>query len=439
MIHEKHPYTYVETYFAKRELEKDLKKYSDDIKLIPGYHGTASSNLRARTVALPFTHPLTFSDLKTLLEHEIGHFKITVEPPKFSCYSRSIDLTKANVVCNILDDIIINESQSRAKLEDIHYKLVGNDEKTLVANRLTLWKHLDYNEKEKVIKVCQEVGIIHDDIKIDEIIDIFDDTVDIRKDSSSLYEFIDKDYDDFMDFYELFTDQLYDIGGMIGDGHCEYKGYWNPPDKDLYNKLCSYLQRFKYTTQHDTIEKQFYGKRINRRFINKCPDEIYPFKHKYTKTTVHEPTITCILDCSGSMEGSPERRAKSFLCAALKHTRTAVIAHNECFTEIIRDEHTMERLPMDDDESFDKLPNKLKKLNYQIKSDFLVVVTDLRIDSDEADGLNKVIEDAQVRKKYLLCVEPTRINKYPQIKLKRINIADNDRMIKFCKQLVSGV
>ena len=233
-------------------------------------------------------------DLKTFLDHELLHFEITKKPAKFE---KSYNITKAQFVSNILEDIIINEKLKRSSLERVYKKMTGDKEKA--ASMITLWGHFTDEEKRKVVEEGLKKGIFKDKYTVDEIIETIEYTIKERKSENSLYDFVEWYDSTFKKFYNLFRD---DTACELApsNGPAEYDSSYNKPDWNLFKEISKILQRFKIKTQHTTIEKKFYGKRLNRKFYED-PSEIYPFKHKYTKTQIRKPKILCILDCSGSM------------------------------------------------------------------------------------------------------------------------------------------
>ena len=407
------PFSFTKSFIIKRKLQKLTDKriiYQYNIK-------TAYCNLKTNTIYLPFVEPLEFSDLKILLEHEKKHFEITKKVAKLRA---DVNLVKAQKVLNLLEDIIINESISRKRLETVFKKLRADTE------QLTLWQHFDDKEKITMTNKLKRAGIFKD-IDTEKIIDTIDKTVKIRKEYSSLHDFVSCKYSTFKEYYNLFDDSVSDDPG---DGPGEYDLHYNLPDWDLMKKFEKLIKNLKTVSTEEYRDETFVGHRINRKFFEDISC-IKPFTKKTTVTSVNLPKIVILLDCSGSMAGYSEKVAKSFIVACLRHLDATLIAHNQYYTNVIKNPETAIKLPMTGDEHFHKLQPQ------QYSCDIFIVITDVDISEEEARGLKEFGEKVSAKRKYILCVDSDYYSAHDELDktFTRVLIDDTAKFIEFVKKL----
>ena len=405
------PFPFSKSFLMKKKLQKLTDK-----KIIYTTSRNAYCNLNTKKIFLPFVEPLEYDDLKTLLEHEEKHFSITKCPAKIP---KTINIVKAQRVLNYLEDMVVNKHLKREKLERIFKKLSAERE------QLTLWLHYDNKEKLNIIRKLKRLNVFRD-IPDEEIVSTIDETIKEREKYDSVRDFVTYSPETFRKYYELFSDNYDDTG----DGPCVYEERYNLPDWDLMKKFEKLIKNLKTVSMEEYRDETFIGHRINRKFFEDISC-IKPFNKKTIITSVNLPKIVILLDCSGSMVGYPEKVAKSFIVACLRHLETVLVAHNQYYTNIVKNPETAVKLPMTGDEHFHKLQPK------QYSCDIFVVITDMNINDREAKGLKEFGEKVSAKRKYILCVDPEHYSSYPELDniYRRVAIDTSEKFLQFVKHL----
>jgi len=422
---EQQQYPYYEQYFIRKKLLDYAKKEGfDNIKIFNSNLDLSYSDLSINKVFIPFNKKYTLQDFKTMLQHELLHFKLSKNIYDFGDQ-------QLKIINNVIEDMYINKNINRSKLEQVYkkYSMSGFDK----INRLFIWYHLTEEEKERLTDYLAKKGIIKEDGK-EEFKKLIDELLEEREKYDDNYSFVNKNIDKLEKLLEFF---IIPLPKEVGDGPCEPDKHYNLPNFDLLKSILKLIRKMKTYSEVVVEYKQFYGKKVNRKYIEDI-QEIYPFRHKKTYININKPKITIILDSSGSMKGMPEERAKSFIVPVLQELDAVLIAHNDFKTVITRNPQMSIKIPMQGDERFDKLKEKLKEQNFEwpIKTDILICITDLVIDKEEAEGLQKLFNETKARKKYLLCVNDGEIENYKDIiKTTRISISDDQKMLNFVKKL----
>ena len=406
------PFPFWKSHVIKNKLTK-----STPYKVIYQSHTpTAYSNLITNTIYLPFIEPLEYGDLLTLLKHEEKHFKITKKP---ACIKTRYNIAKAQKILNILEDIIINEGESRSKLERIFKKLCTDSE------QVTLWGHFSEEEKKKIVDRLK--GKLFKDISTEKIVEVIEKTIKARKKHESLREFVYKKEEIFDEYYRIFVDKSEDY--ERGDGPCEYDSSYHIPKTEVIKEFEKIIRNFNIKSSEMFYEKSYIGKRINRSFLENLT-EIKPFKRTKEIIETKKPKIVILLDCSGSMIGDPEILAKAFIVACLRHLDCKVIAHNQYYHIETKSERTIVKLSMTGDEWFHLLDPKM------YKTDILAVITDMQISDVEAEGLKRFGEAVKAVRKYILCVNYSSKHEELNRIYHRVHIKEKEKFIDFVKRLV---
>jgi len=410
------PFGYAKSYIFKQALSK-LTPHT----LHYQHDRSAYSDLRNGRIYLPFIEPLDLGDLKVLLEHEEGHFKITKDE---AIIPTGINLNKARKVLNVLEDILVNESISRSRLERVFKKLGGE------SLQVTLWNQYRKDEKEKVVKRLK--GKLFKNLDTKEIIDTIEETVKSRKKYDRVSKFVSYDYSMFDRFYKIFKEEM--PNDLPGNGPGRYDILHYLPDPELVKKFKKIFQNLKVNVEEIANKEQFYGKRINRKYVEDVVC-IKPFIQRVTSQAFLRPKVLLLLDCSGSMHGKPEIKAKSFITACLETLDCKVIGHNQYYHIITDNKEEVIKLPMTGDENF----NKLKPEDYNC--DVFVTVTDLNIDSAEAKGLLEFGKHIKAKYRYLLICSSEYYSSYPILNevFRRYFVGDSKQYIEFAKKLANNL
>lgn len=408
------PFGYAKSYMFKQALSKASPHQ------IVYHHGIgAYSDLKSGKIFLPFVEPLDLGDLHTLLEHEEGHFKITKDE---AVIPLAMDIAKARKVLNVLEDILVNEKMSKGRLEKVFKKLGGE------SLQITLWEHYSEGEKKKLVNKLK--GKLFKDMDTKEIIKTIKDAVEVRKSFDSVGKFVRTHYRVFKRLYDVFIDDLPD--DIPGPGPGKYLENHHLSNRELVKKIKKMLINLKVNSEEFARKEQYYGKRINRKYFEDVMC-IKPFIQQDSRHVFLRPKVLILLDCSGSMMGQPEIRAKSFIEACLDTLDCTVIGHNQCYHVVTNDKKEVNELPMTGDEWFDKLKPK------DYSCDVFVVVTDLHIDDDEAKGLFEFGKFMKAKYKYLLgcSFEHYYKHKFLNAVFKKYYVGNYEQYIEFAKKLAN--
>jgi len=421
------PYDFVDEYFATRRLERSLRKKGHTFeKIYPSSGIEAFSNLYSGAIYLPFKYPFDMFDLETLLNHEVGHFEITQEPAEINVMQ--FDFEKANTAMNIIEDILVNGELPRRSLERVNKKYTGEK------SSLTLWEHYTKEERKKVIEMWIEHGILKEG-EIEEIYNVIEKTIKKRKKYDSAKEFYEKNEKGvFTDFYNLLTDSPKAPG--IGDGPATMMEKPNHRNERLFKELDKIFRRFNTQRVVEQLEESFIGSRISRRYVE-SPFELYPFVKNKEKIAIEKPQILGVMDCSGSMVGKAEILAKTFLEALVANTDASIIAMNEDYHRLVKSIMEIETLVMGDDEGFEELPSVAFELGVQPKADIFLIITDMVLATNELEGLDYFGSKVKASRKYLLCVEASRVFEHEEYfkDFKRIPFEKAENAIELAKRL----
>jgi len=407
------PFPFWKSHIIKSKLTK-----STPYRVIYQSHTpTAYSNLTTNTIYLPFIEPLEYGDLVTLLKHEEKHFKVTKKP---AYISTRYNIAKAQKILNILEDIIINEGESRSRLERI-FKKLGTD-----SEQITLWGHFSEEEKKKIVDKLKG-ELFKKDVSTEKIIEVMEKVIKTRKKYDSLREFVYREESVFDEYYRIFVDKSEKY--ERGDGPCEYDSSYYRPETGIVKTFEKILRNFNIKSSEIFYEKNYIGKRINRSFLENLT-EIKPFKRTKEILEMKRPKIIILLDCSGSMKGEPEKLAKAFIVACLRQIDCKVIAHNQYYHIETDNEQTIIKLPMTGDEWFNTINPKM------YKTDILAVITDMNISDEEAIGLRRFGEAVKAVRKYILCVRNNSKHEELNGVYRRVYIGEKEKFIDFVKRLV---
>ncbi len=436
-------YQFYEQYFIRKKLINLAKKEGVDVKIYGSNADISYVDLDVNKVFLPFLKKYSFGDLKILFQHELLHIKKS----KKMFIS---DEYEFNYVNNLIEDIYINQFINKNKLISI-FKKISKDKNDFENMKILLWKHLNEDEKDKLLEKLEKSEVIIEKEKVKRLLEKI---LEERENHESNFEFNQINghlVKQLASLFRIATPQNYQdnkngknknvvptgLQNILSNGPSNFpSSYANLPDFELLKKISKLINNLKSYSEVQVQYKKFYGKKINRKYVEDLT-EIYPFKQKNTFVDVKKPNIIIILDCSGSMQGEPEKRAKAFIVPVLQKLNATLIAKNQYYTKITKNPQEAMKLYMEGDDDFDELPEKLKKYGYwPIKTDILISVSDLEISRSEIEGLNNVIEQINARKKYLLCVNEENMDKYEDIvKIPRISISDNEKMLNFVKKL----
>ena len=410
------PFGYAKSYIYKQALNR-LSPYFVHYQ----HERAAYSDLMSNIIYLPFIEPLDFGDLKVLLEHEEGHFKITKEDAKVPV---SLDITKARKVLNILEDMLVNESIPRNRLERVFKKLGGE------SLQITLWSQYSKDEKERVVNRLK--GKLFKDLDTKEIIKTIETTIKDRKSFDGVNRYVNTHFEKFKKFYNIFKSDL--PRDIPGNGPAEYNSGYYLPDVGLTNKFRKIFQNLKVDVEYIGNKEQFYGKRINRKYLESLVC-LKPFLQRVSSHIFSRPKVLLLLDCSGSMIGQPEIKAKSFIAACLDTLDATLIGHNQYYHVVTKNKTEASKLPMTGDECFDKL----KPEDYS--SDVFVVISDLDISRGEARGLLRFGKHVKAKYKYLLVCSTDYYSAYPSLNevYKRHFVGDPKQYIEFAKKLTNNL
>jgi len=410
------PFGYAKSYIFKQALNKATPH-----QVIYHHNVGAYSDLKRGKIYLPFIEPLDLGDLKVILKHEEGHFKITKDE---AIIPLTMNIIKARKVLNILEDILVNEEMSKNKLEKVFKKMGGE------SLQITLWKHYSKKEKEKLINKLK--GKLFKYMDTEKITKTIEETVKDRKSFDSVNKFVSSHFSVFEKFYDIFENEL--PKDIPGSGPGDYTRNYCLPDPKLVKKIEKILKNLKVNLEEITHKEHLYGKRINRKYFEDilC---IKPFIQQEAKQVFLRPKVLILLDCSGSMLGQPEVKAKSFIEACLNTLDCKVIGHNQCYHVITDNKEEINKLPMTGDEWF----NKLKPEDYSC--DVFVVMTDLNIDNGEADGLFDFGKSVKAKYKYLLCCSLEHYLNYDNLNavFKRYYVGKPKQYIEFAKKLANNL
>jgi len=409
------PFSYAKSYIFKQALSKATPR-----RLYYQHDRAAYSDLYSNKIYLPFIEPLDLGDLKVLLKHEEGHFSITKDEAVIPI--GSVNLSKAKKVLNVLEDILVNESISRNRLERVFKKLSGE------SMQVTLWNQYSRDEKEKVVNKLK--GKLFKDIDTQKIIETIEKTVEIRKKYDRVSKFVSHDFNAFKEFYDVFAEEM--PKDVPGNGPAKYTESFRMPNPELVKKFRKIFQNLKINVEEITNKEQFYGKRINRKYLEDAMC-IKPFLQRVTSHSLLRPKVLVLLDCSGSMQGKPEIKAKSFITACLDSLDCKIIGHNQYYHVVTGNTEEVNKLPMTGDEHF----NTLKPEDYSC--DVFVTVTDMNIDESEAQGLLEFGKHVKAKYKYLLVCSHEYYTRYQSLNeiFKRYFVGDSNHYIEFAKKLAN--